>query len=290
MEPPRSTFARCAAFVKQRAGASLVVLAGCCEEGRSMRRLVGLLALLAMSGAASGVLPPGLTPDEAACERAFGPATDGFGAAIATCVVRCDAKAARGKLARSECVAPYGSATRACIERARAVEARRIAHGCRADCPECYGHGDCGAFGRDALLVTGQVVDGLVRRVLCDDASSVDGLSPAEDRCRRAAGAALARAARAFGRCFVRCRQRVERIDDTPVVPCTSAGPVQIDSVAICLARVRRLALGAIDRRCANPPECLDPTTLVDVVAEQIRSDYDVLIFCASPSGVFVGE
>jgi hypothetical protein len=67
--------------------------------------------------------------------------------------------------------------------------------------------------------------------------------------------------------------------------------PVQIKSVASCLARVRHLALGAIDRRCANPPECLgDPTTLVDVVAEQIRSDYDVLIFCASPSGAFVRD
>ena len=256
-----------------------------------MRRSVALFALLVASGPASAALPPGLTSDEAACERAFGPATDDFGAAIATCVVRCDAKAARGKLARSECLPPYGSATRACIERARGVQARRIAHGCRADCPECYGRGDCATFGHDALVVTGQVVDGLVRQVLCDDASSGDGLSPAEDRCRRAAGATLARAARAFGACYVRCQQREERSDFFFLVPCTSRPPAaQIRSVASCLARVRRLALAAIDRRCANPPECLDPTTLVDVVAEQIRSDYDVLIFCASPSGAFVRD
>jgi hypothetical protein len=255
-------------------------------------RSIVFVALAALSGPASAVLPPGLTHDEAACERVFGPATDTFGAAIAVCVVRCDAKAASGKLARSACLPPYGTAIQACIERARRVQARRIADGCRADCPECYGGGNCGTFGHDALVVTGQVVDGLVRQILCDDASSVDGLSPAEDRCRRAAGAALARAARAFGTCFVRCRQREERSRSMPLVACTSPpDAAQIRSVASCLARVRRLALRAIDRQCENPPECLaDPTTLVDVVAEQIRSDYDVLIFCASPSGAFLRD
>jgi len=258
-----------------------------------MRRSIAVFALAALPGPAFAVLPPGLTRDEAACERAFGPATDAFGAAIAACVVRCDAKAVRGRLPRSTCFPPYGTTTRACIERARGIETRRIAHGCRSDCPECYGGGDCSTFGRDALLVTGQVVDGLVRQVLCDDASSIDGLSPAEDRCRRAAGAALGRAARAFGTCYVRCQQREERSDDfIPLVPCTSPPTTsQIRSVANCLARVRRLALGAIARRCEDPPECLaDPTALVDVVAEQIRSDYDVLIFCASPSGAFLRD
>jgi hypothetical protein len=220
-----------------------------------MRRSLALLALAALPGPAFAVLPPGLTRDEAACQRVFGPATDSFGAAIAACVVRCDAKAARGKLPRSTCFPPYGTTTRACIERARGIETRRIAHGCRSDCPECYGRGDCSTFGRDALLVTGQVVDGLVRQVLCDDASSVDGLSSAEDRCRRAAGSALARAARAFGSCFVRCRQRVERDDSIPLVPCTSPpGGAQISSVASCLARVRRLVVGAINRRAKIRP------------------------------------
>ena len=256
-----------------------------------MRRSIALLVLAVVAGPVSAVLPPGLTHDEAACERSFGPATDAFGAAIATCVVRCDAKAARRKLPSSDCVPPYGPGPRACIERARGVQTGRIARGCRADCPECYGGGDCATFGRDALVVTEQVVDGLVGRVLCDDTASPDGLSRVEDRCRRASGAVLARAARAFGTCFVRCQKSVERDRFVPLVSCTSpADAAQIEAVARCLARVRRLALAAIGRACADPPDCLDPAALVDVVAEQIRSDYDALIFCASPSGAFLTQ
>jgi hypothetical protein len=255
-----------------------------------MRRAI-VSCVLAVSASAIGALPPGLTADEASCERAFGPATDAFGAAIAACVVRCDAKFARRKLPASACLPPDGATTRSGIERARGVETHRVARACRADCPECYDGGDCRTFVRDALVVTEQVVDGLVHRILCDDSSSADGLSPVEDRCRREAGSVLARAARAFGICIVRCQRAVEHERDTPAVPCTAAAPVQIRSVARCLSRVRHLAITAIDRRCQDPPDCLpDPTALVDVVAEQIRSDYDALIFCASPSGAFVHD
>lgn len=246
-----------------------------------------LTACVARIGVAA--LPPGLTPAEAACERIFGPATDRFGAAIATCVVRCDAKAARGRLAETDCAPPYGTATRACIERARSAGVRRIDRGCANDCPECYAGGDCVAFARDALAVTGQVVDGFVRQVLCDDSASADGLSRPEDRCRRVVGSALAKAARALGKCFVRCRQRQERQDlaNGPLGgTCTSAP--QDRTVARCLSGVRRTALRATHRGCADAPDCLDPATLLDAVAEQIRSDYAVLIFCASPSGAFV--
>jgi hypothetical protein len=49
---------------------------------------------------------------------------------------------------------------------------------------------------------------------------------------------------------------------------------------------VKGAALRAIGRRCVDPPECLSPT-LVDTLETQITGDYQLLIFCASPSGAF---
>src|SRR5258706_4792608 len=156
---------------------------------------------------ASATHTASLTRGEETCQRTLGPATDHFGAAIAACVVRCDAKAARGKAVAADCVPPYGTATRACIARADGAARGAITRGCARDCPECYQGGDCAAYGDGAVTVTSKVVDGLVSQVLCDDGASADGLTAAEDRCRRATGTALAKAARAMGACFLRCRR-----------------------------------------------------------------------------------
>jgi hypothetical protein len=51
---------------------------------------------------------------------------------------------------------------------------------------------------------------------------------------------------------------------------------------------VEEAARRTIGRRCADPPECVDPLALVDTLETQIAGDYQILIFCASPSGAFV--
>jgi len=246
-------------------------------------RLPLLILVASLAAAAWASHTPGLTRAEEACQRMLGPATDHFGAAIAACVVRCDRKVAAGKLPASACVSPYGDDTRACIARADAAGHRAIARGCARDCPECYQAGDCTAYGDGAIAVTGQVVDGLVRQVLCDDAGSADGLTAVEDRCRRAAGSTLAKAARALGGCFVRCRREEER---GALPPQACAGQPLPSSARACVDRVKGAVLRAIGRRCADPPECLSPT-LVDTLETQITGDYQLLIFCASPSGAF---
>lgn len=240
-----------------------------------------LVLLVILPGLASA----DLTRAEQTCQRTLGPATDHFGAAIAACVVRCDAKVARRKAVAADCIAPYGTATRACIEKANLAAHRAIRRGCTRDCPECYQGGDCAAYGDGAVTVTGQVVDGLVAQVLCDDAASADGLTAAEDRCRRGAGAALANAARAMGACFVRCR-RDEEHGRLAAQAC--AGTPLPDSARACLDHVKSVARRAIGRRCADPPECVDPLALVDTLETQITGDYQILIFCASPSGAFL--
>jgi hypothetical protein len=241
-----------------------------------------VLATLGSPAAIARAQP--LTRAEHACQRALGPATDHFGAAIAACVVRCDRKTATGRLPASACVPPYGDETRACIAKANDAARKHIARGCARDCPECYGGGDCTTYGDGAVTVTGQVVDGLVSQVLCDDTGSADGLAAVEDRCRRATGAALAKAARAMGACFVRCRRGEER---GALPPQACAGqPLPADARG-CLERVKAATGRAIGRRCADPPECLS-ATLVDTLETQITGDYQLLIFCASPSGAFV--
>lgn len=252
-----------------------------------MRMRLPLLALVAcIAAAAQASHTPALTRPEEACQRTLGPATDHFGAAIAACVVRCDRKVAAEKLPASACVSPYGDDTRACIARADAAGRRAIARGCARDCPECYQGGNCTAYGDGAITVTGQVVDGLVRQVLCDDTASADGLTASEDRCRRAAGAVLAKAARAMGGCFVGCRRDEER-GRLPAQAC--AGQPLPASARACVDRVKTAASRAIGRRCADPPECLS-ATLVDTLETQITGDYQLLIFCASPSGAFISN
>ena len=243
------------------------------------------LVLLLLTSNAAASHTASLTKAEEVCQRTLGPATDHFGAAIAACVVRCDAKAARGKGVATDCVAPYGAATRACIAKANAAARRSIARGCRRDCPECYQGGDCTAYGDGAVTVTGQVVDGLVGQILCDDGASPDGLTAAEDRCRRSAGAALAKAARAMGGCFVRCRRDEER-GKLPPQAC-DAQPLPATARA-CVDGVKRVAGLTIGRRCTDAPECVDPLALVDTLEAQISGDYQGLIFCASPGGAFL--
>jgi len=244
-----------------------------------------LLLLLMLASGALASHTPGLTRAEEACQRTLGPATDHFGAAIAACVVHCDAKVARGKAVAADCVAPYGTATRACIAKADTAARGAITRGCSRDCPECYQGGDCAAYGNGAVTVTGQVVDGLVAQVLCDDGASADGLSTAEDRCRRSTGSALAKAARAMGACFLRCRRDEERGRLAPQACAAQPLPA---SARACLDRVKDAARKTIGRRCADPPECVDPLALVDTLETQISGDYQILIFCASPSGAFL--
>ena len=246
-------------------------------------RTLALLLILTSTAAASHT--PSLTRAEESCQRTLGPATDHFGAAIAACVVRCDAKVARGKGSAADCVAPYGDATRACIAKANAAARRSIARGCARDCPECYEGGDCATYGDGAVTVTGQVVDGLVAQVLCDDGASADGLTAVEDRCRRSAGGALAKAARAMGGCFVRCRRDEERGKLVPQA--CDAQPLPA-TAGTCLDRVKTAARRTIAKRCADAPECVDPLALVDTLEAQITGDYQGLIFCASPSGAFL--
>jgi len=137
------------------------------------------------------------------------------------------------------------------------------------------------------VTVTGQVVDGLVGQVLCDDGASADGLTAVEDRCRRSTGAALAKAARAMGRCFIRCRRDEERGKLAPQACDTQPLPA---TARACLDGVDAAARRTIGKRCGDAPECVVPIALVDTLETQITGDYQILIFCSSPSGAFVEQ
>jgi hypothetical protein len=173
----------------------------------------------------------------------------------------------------------------ACIAKADAGRARSIARGCARDCPECYQGGDCAAYGDGAVTVTGQVVDGLVGQILCDDGASADGLTTVEDRCRRSAGTALAKAARAMGACFVRCRRDEER-GKLPPQAC-DAQPLPATARA-CLDRVEAGARRTIGKRCADAPSASIRSRSSIRWRRRSPGDYQILIFCASPSGAFV--
>jgi hypothetical protein len=254
------------------------------RERRAVRRATLLLCLLVVDAAALWAShTPLLTRAEEACQRAAGPATDRVGAARARCVLRCERKALRGRVDPSACLPPYDARVGTCIDAAGKRARASIARACRADCPECYLGGDCTAFGSGAVDVTGQVVDDLVKRVLCTDAAPVPS---AAERCRLVVGHVLAEAAVRMGRCFVRCR-RDEEHGRLPPAACTSV-PLPVRTRA-CLAGITNGANATITRKCPALPPCLTPASaLMSALLTQISTDYESFLFCPSPSGAFV--
>jgi hypothetical protein len=248
-----------------------------------VRRVALLLVLAGAATLAAAAHTPQLTRDEERCQRVAGPTTDRVGAARARCVLRCERKAIAGAIDPSACLPPYDDRVRACIDAAERRAVARIAQACHADCPECYVGGDCDAFGRGAVDITGQVVDGLIGRVLCADP---DPIEPAAARCRLVVGRALARGAVRMGRCFVRCRRDEERGRLGPGACTTLPLPERTHA---CLDGATADATAAITRGCRAVPPCLTPTSaLVEALLTQISTDYESFLFCPSPSGAFV--
>lgn len=249
-----------------------------------MRRIaLGLGVLVYGATIAAASHTPELTRAEERCQRVAGPTTDRVGAARARCVLRCQRKVLAGAVQRSACLPPYDDRVRACIGDVERRAITRVAHACRADCPECYLGGDCAAFGRGAIGITGQVVDGLIRRVLCVDPGPAE---LAAERCRLVAGGVLARSAVRMGQCFVRCRRDEERGRIAPAACTTLPLPERTQA---CLDRATAGANAAIARKCRAVPPCLGPASaIVSAILTQISTDYELFLFCGSPGGAFV--
>lgn len=249
-----------------------------------MRSAILVLVGLGLgAGLAAAAHTPLLTRAEEACQRVAGPTTDHVGAARARCVLRCEQKALHGKVVAAACLPPYDLRVDTCIGKAERRAIARIVHACRADCPECYLEGDCGAFASGAVDITGTVVDGLVQRVLCTGSRPSTRV---EDRCRLVVARVLAGTAIRMGRCFVRCRRDEERGRLAPGACTTPPLPARTRA---CLAGATNDADAAITRGCPTPPPCLTPpTALVTTLLTQISTDYEAFLFCASPCGAFV--
>lgn len=206
-----------------------------------------------MAGALTLLLPsvaPAVTAAEFKCQLAASKGVATYAAAAVRCLVECHAG---GGCAGGALDAPAA----ACTDAARAVAEKKISRKCDPavrpsnQCPSCYGSTDCAAQALAPLTILRDTMDVALRAALCDDASSVDGLTAGEAACEQAAASRQAALATATSKCLQRCERKARR---DPAVACDAVGIWDAKTEA-CVAAASA-QYGASCAGCGEQPEC----------------------------------
>ena len=229
---------------------------------------------LSTCNADAAVCAANLTADWARCQAAFSEAAEKLMKRESACIDHCLSKHAGATTdSAPECVFPFAGETAACIataeDKARAQLTKQCVRGGGRDlCPACYfGEGPAAAVTASCTPVIDTWVEAVTRLIdskaamlLCDDTASPDGLSEAEDECRRTAQHDGARFAARVGRCLDECRH-AERRGHTAgsclARDCASAGEIPCDAdTAACIARAGERFADKLASDCSDPPDC----------------------------------
>jgi hypothetical protein len=217
--------------------------------------LVALLATLAPRGVAAQESPDTITRAEHQCQDAFGHALASFSEATGACLAECETSPGR----RCDVFSP-DTITGDCLSRAGATAQIPVLRQCAGtDCPECYGGGlDCPAYADSTFSETAFFVEQAIAALYCDDSSSADGLTRAEQSCQRGLTRASGRFIQTLQRCFANCQQAVQR-GATGFSSCESAfldTPTFDPRTQRCIDRARAGLLDSCNNHCADPPDC----------------------------------
>ncbi len=205
------------------------------------------------------------------------------------CLVACDKQALKGKVPATDCLPPYAGKTQVCVDTVIAKADLAIAKKCDLDCPECWSGGDCEAHVPTLLSLVETTVDGVVPLVRCDDAMSDDGLTKTEAKARQKIAVAIGAYTLGTEKCLATCRAG-QASGKIPAGACDGLGTTDPKGLA-CLIKVANKAFDALENPELDTPECLAgdlPFALP--VLSGIIDDLDPDLFCASPSGAFVGQ
>jgi len=236
----------------------------------TFRRIVISLAVLAAVSArlaSAQPAPPAVTDAEFKCMASTSKAIGKFWNAKTKCVVRCLDKFWDGLVPESDCLAPYGGATAACVRDtvlfAKGAEDKMtiaIRKACDptfkagTDCPECYSGGNCSAnsFAGDRTAEIENMVDSFVPGVFCERAGA---FYPLEMRCQTTTAKRIAKYVGAAGKCYDKCTS-IARKGLIPFGDCT---PPASDAVTqACLAKATATAAYDIHHDCDPPPASPD--------------------------------
>ncbi|MBM4269060.1 MAG: hypothetical protein FJ144_21045 [Deltaproteobacteria bacterium] len=256
---------------------------------RSITPLLAVsLVLLAAFPTRAQESPDGLTSREWQCTRRSAREVSEYAAFATECLLECNEAAKTDPL---RFCGPFGfdAATDFCLSRGRVLSQIRMLKACVGeDCPECYFGGSCEDFPRSVLFNTERRTAIRLRPLLCDDGSSPDGSSAAEERCVSRLVGASSRFQSHLRQCFQDCQQRRQK----GRVEAEACGVGALDgngadgALQTCVdqARVRFLRSCL---KCGDTPECWQgtspPLTCPNAMAlvEQSWAPQEPTLFCA---------
>lgn len=161
----------------------------------------------------AGTTPAQTTSAEQKCMAGTSKALTKLLEARHKCVSKCWTKHRKGRVPASDCMPPYGGDTAACLtadpKGADAKARAQIAQACAADCPECYGGGDCATEGPARVEELAAGFDDTFAGMYCDDSTSPDGHTAAGIACQDAATKNMVKAIASITKCWDQCRQAV---------------------------------------------------------------------------------
>jgi hypothetical protein len=230
-----------------------------------------VLGILAPSRTHAQETPTTLTRPEFQCQNAFGRSLVAMSNGTGACLAECRSSPGR----RCELFFP-DAITADCLSRAQSTAQIPLLRDCAgSDCPECYDGGDCSEYTISAFSQAATLVDEAIAQLYCDDSSSADGLTRAEQQCQRGLSRASGRFVEALLRCFANCEKTVQR-GATGFSSCESAfldTPTFDPRAQRCVDRARATLLTSCEGHCQDPPDCFGfscPQAAVAVEAQTL--------------------
>jgi hypothetical protein len=216
------------------------------------------------------ITPPGFaqpTDAELKCELLVNKAGAIFAGSKTKCIDRCFKAFWAGLGPSTDCIPPtYGGATALCIGNAasglKGAEnklANAIRKACdsatkvNAECPACYGSGDCSTsgFATDHVEHLQGQIDSLVFGVMCELDANAD-----EQRCQLTTSKLIAKHMAGATKCYAKCRSNAR----TGLITPESCNPPAADpTTAACLQRIFARTTATIDAACRGAgaiPDC----------------------------------
>ena len=207
-----------------------------------------------------------LTDAEFRCQLLVNKAGAKFVGSKTKCLTRCFRAFWAGNVPSTDCLPPYGGGTARCIadtppslKGAETKLASAIKKACDpatkpgAECPDCYGGGDCSAngFATDHVDDLEGQVDGFAFGLFCDL-----GANAREQSCQLATAKLVARHVAGATRCYAKCRSNARN----GLIPPESCDPPAVDpTTAACLQKITARTKAGIDDACTDAgavPDC----------------------------------
>lgn len=267
----------------------------------------GALLAAVASFALTSVASAQLTDAEFKCQGKVSKAGAKFTGSKAKCGIKCIQTfrknvAGDGYDAISDCYAPYGGNTLACVadalKGAEAKFALAIRKSCdptlkpALDCPECYSGGDCsdsGEAGNRVQNIEGQV-DSFGPGVFCEQ----PGADAAETNCEINTAKVLSKQVGSLNKCYDKCNSN-QRKGTIPPGSCTAGAPSDAATVT-CINTADGKSVAGVNKKCGDIgaiPDCSATDDYPDGAAWTNLVDLAITgnvpgTYCPSPSGAFL--